>query len=274
MRFSGTVTRRRGWPAAALAVVALTTTTTTLAAGPAGADTAESIPALLAELRTLYQETGRATEAYHEAADRLAERREETRRVQDRLAATRTELTAARDAAGAVARAQYRGGGLQLPAALSMLLGEDPGRALHDQTVAARVAAAEAAEIDRLGTGERAADELATAARAALDAEQAAADEERRRRDDVHRRLDEVAGLLAGLSPDELTELTRRQEAEAGPGPDPWPGASREPAPEVTPEPTPSPEAPPPPVPDAVPAAPVPEPVPGAAREAGPEPGA
>ncbi|TDC73069.1 coiled-coil domain-containing protein [Streptomyces hainanensis] len=274
MRFSGTVTRRRGWPAAALAAVALTTST--LTAGPAEADPAGSVPALLAELRTLYQETGRATEAYHEAAERLAERREETRRVQDRLAATRTELTATREAAGAVARAQYRGGGLQLPPALAMLLGEDPGQALHDQTVAARVAAAEAAEIDRLGSGERAADELATAARAALDAEQAAAEEERHRRDEVHRRLDEVAGLLAGLSPDELTELTRLQEAEAGPGPEP----SREPAPEATPEPAPSPEAPPPPAPepDAVPAAPepepVPEPAPGAAREAGPEPGA
>ncbi|TDC20450.1 hypothetical protein E1265_22245 [Streptomyces sp. 8K308] len=187
--------QRHRWAAAALAVVALTT----LPARPAGA--AQSP---LDELRALYRETAEATLAHEKAAARLAERRDEARRLQERLAATRTDLAAAREAAGRVARAQYRGGGLQLPPALALLLGEDPGQALHDQTVAARAAAARAAEIDRLGSGERTADDLATAARAALDAELAAAEEERRRRDDLHRRLDELTALQAGLPPANL----------------------------------------------------------------------
>ncbi|MDT0319468.1 coiled-coil domain-containing protein [Streptomyces millisiae] len=198
------MTRQRRWAAAALAVLALT-------AVPVRPAAAERSPQ--EELRALYRETGEATRAHEEAVARLAERRDEARRLEERLAATRSDLAAAREAAGRVARAQYRGG-LQLPPALALLLGEDPGQALHDQTVAARAAAARAAEIDRLDSGERAADELATAARAALDAELAAAEEERRRRDDLHRRLDELAALTAGLTPEELAELTPPQTPE------------------------------------------------------------
>jgi cell wall-associated NlpC family hydrolase len=183
-------------------------------APPAAAEPGDSVPAaasgpqaLLTELRTLYRETGTATEAYNEAEERLRAQAAEADELTRRLAATRTGLADAREVAGSIARAQYRAGGTPLPGTLRLLLGEDPTAALRERTVARRAAAAQSAEIERLIAGERRADALATAAREALDARQSLAEEQRRQRDEVHRRLDEVAGLLAGLTAEEAAEL-------------------------------------------------------------------
>ncbi|MDT0341598.1 C40 family peptidase [Streptomyces litchfieldiae] len=199
----------------AVAALALVAVPAPPAAAEPDAEPGRGTGALLAELRTLHRETGAANEAYNETAQRLRAQREETAELTKRLAATRTELADARDLAGAVARAQYRGGGVSLPPALRLLTGQDPDRALHDQTVARRAARAQVAEIERLARGEREADDLAAAARKALDAEQTLAEEQRRRRDEVHRRLDEVAALLAGLSPAEAAELDAPEEERA-----------------------------------------------------------
>ncbi|RKN06477.1 hypothetical protein [Streptomyces radicis] len=171
-------------------------------ASEAGArDTAE----LLAELRTAYRATGEAAEAYGETEARLREQQRETEELTDELADVRGELAEARQLAGAIAREEYRGGGgLRLPPALLVLLGDDPTRSLHAGTAAARAEARTADAVRRLTAGERHADKLATAARAALDEERSLAEERREQRDEVHRRMDEAAALLAGLSPAEL----------------------------------------------------------------------
>ncbi len=175
-------------------------------AAPAAAEPGDSLPALLTELGTLYAETSRASEVYQETSRRLRDQRDEARRLTERLAATRTDLAGARRLAGALAREQYRHGGAELPATLRLLFGEAPGdRALHDRTVARRAARAQASEIARLAEGERRADELATAAREALDEQQRLAAEERRARDEMRDRLAEVTRLLATLDPADLT---------------------------------------------------------------------
>ncbi|ARQ68569.1 hypothetical protein [Streptomyces marincola] len=192
------------------------------AAGPGDEDPA----ALLAELRTLHHETGRAAEAYNEAEARLRERHAEALELDARLAAARTELAGARRVAGAVAREQYRRGGVELPGYLRLLLGEDVPGALHARTVADRAARAQTTRIARLAERERRAQELATRAREALDAEQSAAAARREERDEAHRRLDETAGLLAGLGPEEAARLgatederLARARRDAGDGP-------------------------------------------------------
>lgn len=180
-----------------------------------------SVSALLGELRGLYQRAEAAGEAYNAAAGRLRSQRERVAELSEELAATRTELTEAQRLAGLLAREQYRGGGVELPPSLRLLLGEDPGEALHAETVAGRAAADHAAVLRRLRAGERRADRLARREREALDARQTLADEQRRQRDTARRRMDEVAGLLAGLSGEQLTELaalerdeTRRSQRE------------------------------------------------------------
>ncbi|WP_326600564.1 NlpC/P60 family protein [Streptomyces sp. NBC_01803] len=194
--------------AGALTALALTA----LTAPPAGAEPRDP-EALLTELRTLYRQTGAATEAFNETDERLRAQRAEVERLTERLADTRTDLAAARRLAGRLAAGQYRQGALTLPPALRLLLGEDPGQAMHDGTVAVRTAAAKTAEIDRLVANEERADELTTAAREALDTEETLAEERRSRRDEIHRRLDEVTALLAGLTPEETAELAARELA-------------------------------------------------------------
>ncbi|WP_059012176.1 C40 family peptidase [Streptomyces specialis] len=196
--------------AGALTALALTA----LAAPPAAAEPPDA-EALLTELKLLYRETGAATEAFNETDERLRAQRAEPAELTERLAGTRTDLAAARRLAGRLAAGESRGGGLTLPPALGLLLGADPGRALHDGTVAARAAAAQAAEIDRLVAHEERADELATAAREALDAEEALAERLRRERDEIHRRLDELTALLAGLTPEEAADLAALARAGA-----------------------------------------------------------
>jgi peptidoglycan DL-endopeptidase CwlO len=192
-----------------------------LPGGPAMADPVESaeggersLSALLRELRGLYQEAEAAGEAYNAAAERLRARRERVDELSEELAATRTELTEAQRLAGLLAREQYRGGGIELPPSLRLLLGEDPGEALHAETVAVRAAADHAATLRRLRAGERRADRLARREREALDARQAATEEQRRQRDTARRRMDEVAGLLAGLSEEQLAELAEWERGE------------------------------------------------------------
>ncbi|MGK5529005.1 C40 family peptidase [Streptomyces sp. URMC 129] len=195
--------------AASLTALALAS----LTAPPAAAEP-RGPEALLTELRTLYQQTGAATDAYNETGERLSAQRAEVERLTERLAGTRTDLARARRLAGRLAAGQYRSGGVSLPPALRLLLGEEPGQALHDETVATRVVAAQAAEIDRLVANERRADALATAAREALAAEEALAEERRRQRDEIHRRLDELTALLAGLTAAEAADLAALELAD------------------------------------------------------------
>jgi cell wall-associated NlpC family hydrolase len=189
-----------------------------LPAAPASAEPEagqQSVSSLLTELRGLYREAEAAGEAYNEAAERLRAQRDRVAALSRRLAGTRGELAEARALAGRLAREQYRGGGLALPASLRLfLLGEDAGQALHSQAVASRMATTHAATIDRLSGGERRTARLAREEREALDAAQALAREQLRHRDEARRRMDEVAGLLAGLSDERLAEIAELEQAE------------------------------------------------------------
>ncbi|RMI39664.1 C40 family peptidase [Streptomyces triticirhizae] len=203
------------------ALAALLLAATALTAGPASAaDQPSGQPAdataLLTELRELYREAGAATEAYNEAGERLAEQRAELERLTARLADTRGALAGARRTAGRLAAAEYRHGGApELPPVLRLLLtDEEPARALHHTTVARRAAAGHLAEVRRLAEAERTADTLANEAEQAWEEERRLVEEERARRDDAHDRMNEVAGLLAGLTEEQLTGVTALEERE------------------------------------------------------------
>ncbi|UED84200.1 C40 family peptidase [Streptomyces profundus] len=203
-----------------VALAGLLFATTASVSGPAAAESGRppgepgDVGALLTELRALHQQTGAATEAFNETEERLVEQRAEVDRLTARLADTRSGLADARRTAGALAAAQYRhGGAADLPPVLRLLLtGDDPARALHDGTVARRAASAQLAEISRLTEAESQAAGLAGEATAALDEQRTLVERQRAQRDEAHRRLDEVAGLLAGLDEERLTELATLEE--------------------------------------------------------------
>ncbi|MGW7294953.1 NlpC/P60 family protein [Streptomyces xiamenensis] len=203
----------RSRPLFSLVLAVLTLATPVARAEPVDAGP-PSVSALLAELRTLYERAGAATEAYNATEQRLRDQSERVAELSHELADTRTELAATHEAIGALAREQYRGGGLVLPAHLRLLLGADPERELAGAATVARAADQAAATLERLESGERHEGALAGEARAALDAQQALAQERERQRDEVTERLDEVEALLVGLSGDELSELAALERAE------------------------------------------------------------
>ncbi|MCQ0002123.1 C40 family peptidase [Streptomyces sudanensis] len=149
------------------------------------------------------------------------------RRLGGELARARDALAEARDAAGRLARAQYRGRDDPSPA-LRLLFARNPDRALDhamdEALLVRRLARERAAAVNRLEGAERRASAAAAAARRALDRERAAAAARQRARDGALAKLREVEEALAGLGPDRLAELAALERDAAARTPSAPPG--------------------------------------------------
>ncbi|MER6952752.1 C40 family peptidase [Streptomyces sp. NPDC000618] len=178
-----------------------------------------TVAELLTDLQQLYREAERSTEAYNATEERLKQRRAETRRLDAELAKARLSLQDSRGAAGRLARQQYQGStGTDVSSYVRLLLARDPQHALDQGHVIGRLARSRAETVGRLESGERRADGLARAARAALDDQLTLAERRKQERDAVGRRLDDVEELLASLTADQLAalaELERKGVAQA-----------------------------------------------------------
>ncbi|MER5309258.1 C40 family peptidase [Streptomyces sp. NPDC002773] len=184
---------------------------------PPGGD---SVSALLARMRTLYQRAEEAAERFNAADEALKLQAADTKKVTARLTAARTALAQGRAVVGRIAREQYQGR-TELPSYLRMLLAPDPRSALDQGHLIARVARDRAAAVSRLEKTARQADSLASASRKALDRQQRLAVAQRTRRDEARARLAEVEKLLAALSPGQLARLTELERVQTA-------GAQRE----------------------------------------------
>ncbi|MFI6049537.1 NlpC/P60 family protein [Streptomyces violascens] len=167
-----------------------------------------SAPALLAQLQTLYRQTEEATEAYKTTDVELKRREAEEQKLTASLSKARTALDRSRRDAGRLAREQYQGRS-ELSTYVRLLLARDPQSALDQRHVLDRAARERQAAMARLARSEQQAAGLARASRRALDEQQALARRQQQAKDDVELRLKEVEKLLAGLSPEQLAELTR-----------------------------------------------------------------
>ncbi|MGW1870133.1 NlpC/P60 family protein [Streptomyces mauvecolor] len=167
-----------------------------------------SAPVLLAQLQTLYRQTEEATEAYKTTDVELKRREAEEHRLAASLSKARTALDRSRRDAGRLAREQYQGRS-ELSTYVRLLLARDPQSALDQRHVLDRAARERQAAMARLARGEQQAAGLARASRRALDEQLALARRQQQAKDDVELRLKEVEKLLAGLSPEQLAELTR-----------------------------------------------------------------
>ncbi|MGW7412508.1 NlpC/P60 family protein [Streptomyces sp. NPDC054863] len=163
---------------------------------------------LLADLQKLYQQTEEASEAFNATEEKVKAQRAETARVTRELGRVRNALAEGRRAAGQLAREQYRGSGDQAYSSFVRLLtSSDPEHALMQGHTLRRAAAARAVKVAGLERGEKEADRLATAARAALDTQQTLAAKQKKDRDAVQARLKQVEAALAALTADQLAEL-------------------------------------------------------------------
>ncbi|WP_326687971.1 MULTISPECIES: C40 family peptidase [unclassified Streptomyces] len=178
------------------------------APGP-GAAGGKSVSTLLGELRSLYQRTEAASEAYNGTEEKLKAQRAEVRREQSGLARARGALAAGRSRAGELARQQYRGDGAGLPPTLQVLLAPDPYRLLERGHLLKRAAGDQAVTMRRLSGGERRHAAAVQREQKALDRRRKLTERKKSQRDQVRERLNEVEKLLSSLNGDQLAQLRR-----------------------------------------------------------------
>lgn len=113
-------------------IVVLACALTVTGGPPAGAEpvTPTDLTQVRAELEDLYHDAEKATERYNATEEKVARQRKRVRTLEVRVARTEERLSRLQKRAGAVARAQYRGGGL--PTEVQFVLAGDPDRALDD----------------------------------------------------------------------------------------------------------------------------------------------
>ncbi|GAA3733084.1 C40 family peptidase [Streptomyces tremellae] len=161
---------------------------------------------LLTQLKSLYQQAEAAGEAYNATSQALAKQRAEVARAGGGLATARAALDRGRGAAGAIARAQYRGTP-ELSGYLQLLLADDPERAVEQQHMLSQAARSTVATENELARGKQQADAAAQAASAALAAQQRLSALKKQQRDTAEAKLRQVEGLLARLTPEQLARL-------------------------------------------------------------------
>ncbi|MER7414683.1 C40 family peptidase [Streptomyces cacaoi] len=134
--------RHRGAPAVPVVVCALA-----LVAGPAlapaqpahaqpgpGTSAKTDLEEIRKKIERLHDRAGSATDAYNAAAEKAKKQQKSVDRINRRIETTQGELDRFTDTAGALARAQYRSGGL--PDAARLVLDSDPENFLHKASLA------------------------------------------------------------------------------------------------------------------------------------------
>ncbi|SHK78020.1 C40 family peptidase [Actinacidiphila paucisporea] len=172
---------------------------------PTGTADPGSLPDLLNQLQSLYQQTETATEAYNKAKESADQQRVKARALDTQLAAQRSQVVAGRDQVGLMARQLYRSGGVS--PYLSMLDGETPQDFFGVLHIAQRAVGHQQDVVNGLTAGEKRLAALNAQAQRALDAAQVAQNKQAAQKTQVETHLRQVEGLLAGLSGVQISEL-------------------------------------------------------------------
>ncbi|MFE0171673.1 NlpC/P60 family protein [Streptomyces sp. NPDC059002] len=200
------------WICTGATLGSLLAATTPAGADPAPGPGARPVADLLSDLQRLYQSAEEASETYNATEEKLKAQRAKAADLQKKLARARASVRDSRGDAGRMARQQYQGA-TDISPYVRLLLARDPQRALDQGHVIGRVAAGRAATVRRLVGGEKKADELAGAAKKALDAQVALAGRQKKQRDEVRGQLKEVEELLAALTTDQLAALRAAEDS-------------------------------------------------------------
>lgn len=212
MRIAGKAARVRR-VTACVCVTALCTGVGMAVPAAAGAAGTETLAQVQARVAALYREAEGATEAYDAANERVGEQQRALVSLAITIDRTQTRLRGLTDEAGALARAQYRDGGVS--DTLRLALSADPDTFLADATLAARGERAANSTIAALTATRTALQGYAHAAtvrwRQLVD-DQAAAAAARSR---IQARLASADALLATLKARERARLARLEDEAA-----------------------------------------------------------
>ncbi|KIF69151.1 glycoside hydrolase [Streptomyces sp. AcH 505] len=131
--------------AAVVLACALTVTTQQIArADPA------TLTQVRAQLDTLYHQAEVATDKYNAADEKVAKQKKRIDKLNAQVKTTEAKLSVLNSQAAAVARAQYRGGGL--PAEMQFVLDDDPATALDNASLNRKAQQARHSVLAALGT--------------------------------------------------------------------------------------------------------------------------
>lgn len=206
---------RRTRPATCAAALTVLAATVALTATPPSAEAARprTLAEVQAEVSSLYHQAEVATDAYNAAGERVRAQQRDLVALAVAIDRTQMRLRTLTAQAGALARAQYRGGGV--PDTLRLAMSGDPDTFLADAGLAARGARAASATISALADTRGALDGYAHAAttqwQRLVDAQQTAAGARQR----VRARLASATALLATLKERERARLARLEDEAA-----------------------------------------------------------
>ncbi|MFH0243669.1 NlpC/P60 family protein [Streptomyces sp. HK10] len=185
------------------------------AGGPdedAGDGSAARLEKLRKKIEKLHDRAESATEEYNAADERAGKQRREIVRLAQAIVRTRGQLDDLRDRAGAMARAQYRGGGL--PPSARLVLGDDPEDFLRDLGLLHKGDQAARGLIAKLRTANEDLDEYADEATGRWAKLEADRKRKAGAKKDIEAELAKAEKLESRLEADELERL-RELEDEA-----------------------------------------------------------
>ncbi|MFI0722748.1 NlpC/P60 family protein [Streptomyces sp. NPDC021224] len=202
-------------PPAPPATTPPTTPTATLGSLPTPGATADpdSLPQLLTQLQTLYQQSEAATESYNQAKVTADQQRTKARALDGQLATARAKVAAGKDQVGLLARQLYRTGGLS--PYIAMLGGEDPQDFFGNLHLAQHTVETQQAAVDSLTAEQDRLTGLNAQAQKALDAAQTAQNTQAAKKTEIETNLRQVESLLAGLSGVQISELEALEQQGA-----------------------------------------------------------
>ncbi len=172
------------------------------------------------EIAALHDRAGSATDAYNAAESKASKQRSKVRELRGKVASTERRLASMRDTAGAMARAQYRGGGL--PDEAKVMLQDDPEAFLHSASLARKgQQAAKGFLADLSGTRSRLrgyADDAASEWER-LDASRAKKAKAKKR---IERQLKQAKRLESQLAEEERKRLRKLEDEAAAAAQERW----------------------------------------------------
>ncbi|NEA56661.1 NlpC/P60 family protein [Streptomyces sp. SID13666] len=181
--------------------------------GAAHADRPRTLAQVQAEVNTLYRQAEAATESFNAAEEKVLVQQKNLVALAISLDNAQTRLRTLNDQVGAMARAQYRSGGM--PDGIQLALSSDPDTFLDDASLAERGARAANTTISDLKSTKAALDGYAHAATAEWEALVETRKKSAAAKAQVESRLAQAKALLASLKEQERLRLRRLEDETA-----------------------------------------------------------
>ncbi|UGY92867.1 C40 family peptidase [Streptomyces gobiensis] len=162
------------------------------------------------EIEKLHDQAGSATDAYNAAAEKVKLQQREIVRLARRIDQNQGKLKQLNDQAGAMARAQYRSGGM--PAGTRMVLERDPERFLHSLSLMQKGQQATRGVIGQLSTTQQALNGYAKAATARWEKLETSRKQRAAAKKRIEAKLKQAEKLESQLAEDELERLKELEE--------------------------------------------------------------